>query len=151
MWFSYPREESWIPLPIERVKEIQRLNKDGIVPPDLGEVIEIETNPVKILDYENVVGQDSLTRLDDRRGGKKKNKNRNKNRQNGAPDNQQRQATAVSQVSQPPKTQGPRPDGAFNNNRNKKFRPNRNNQNRPGRNDNPDGHRDQGSQPDKQE
>ncbi|PWK75962.1 cell fate regulator YaaT (PSP1 superfamily) [Mucilaginibacter oryzae] len=82
MWFSYPKEESWIPLPIAKVKEIQQLNKDGVIPEDLGETVEVETAPVKVLDYENVVGQDSLTRLDERRNNnKKKNKNRNKNGQ----------------------------------------------------------------------
>jgi cell fate regulator YaaT (PSP1 superfamily) len=150
MWFSYPREESWIPLPIERVKEIQRLNREGIVPADLGEVVEIETKPVKILDYENVVGQDSLTRLDEHRGGKKKNKNRNKpHKQNGAPDNIQRPTLAVQEGPQDVKTQAPRPEGG-NNNRNKRFRPNRNNQNRPGNPDS-DGNRGRGGQQDKQE
>jgi cell fate regulator YaaT (PSP1 superfamily) len=152
MWFSYPREESWIPLPLERVKEIQRMNKEGILPADLGEVIEVETKPVKVLDYENVVGQDSLTRLDDRRNGKKKNKNRNKNHKpNGVPDGQQRQATAVPQGQQPVKAQGPRPEGANNNNRDKKFRPNRNNDNRPNRNSDRDrGDNKGGNQQDKQ-
>jgi hypothetical protein len=79
MWFSYPGEEAWVPLPLTRVKEIQLMNRGGTIPADLGEVIEIETKPVKILDYENVVGQDSLTRLDERSRNKKKNKNRNKN------------------------------------------------------------------------
>jgi cell fate regulator YaaT (PSP1 superfamily) len=136
MWFSYPREESWIPLPISRVKEIQQMNKEGIVPADLGEVIEIETKPVKILDYENVVGQDSLTRLDERRNNKKKNKNRNKNqRPNGVSESAERPAINANQGPQPLKVQGPprSPDGG-NNNRNKRFRPNRNNQNRPDNN-----------------
>jgi cell fate regulator YaaT (PSP1 superfamily) len=79
MWFSYPMEESWIPLTIQRVKEIQQQNKEGVIPEDLGEIVEVETQPVKALDYENVVGQDSLTRLDERSRNKKKNKNRNKN------------------------------------------------------------------------
>jgi len=74
MWFSYPGEESWIPLTIEKVKEIQQKNKDGVIPEDLGEVIEPENQPVKALDYENVVGQDSLTRLDDKSKSKKKKK-----------------------------------------------------------------------------
>ena len=80
MWFAYPREESWIPLPISRVKEIQQMNRDGVLPEDLGEIVEMETAPVKVLDYENVVGQDSLTRLDDRRNN---NKNKSKNRNKG--------------------------------------------------------------------
>jgi hypothetical protein len=77
MWFSYPREESWIPLPIHKVKEIQQQNKEGIIPADLGEIVEIETLSVKAPDYENVVGQDSLTRLDDRTRNKKKSRNKN--------------------------------------------------------------------------
>jgi len=158
MWFSYPREESWIPLPLERVKEIQRMNKEGVLPADLGEVVEIETKPVKALDYENVVGQDSLTRLDDRRNSKKKNKNRNKNHKpNGVADpdshrDQQRQALATPQSQQPVKAQAPRPEGGNNNNRDRKFRPNRNNQNRPNRNSNSDrGDNNGGNQQDKQE
>jgi cell fate regulator YaaT (PSP1 superfamily) len=87
MWFSYPREEAWVPMPIAKVKEIQQQNREGIIPADLGEVVEIETKPVKVLDYENVVGQDSLTRLDDRRNSNnnrnKNNKNRNRTQQQG--------------------------------------------------------------------
>lgn len=131
MWFSYPREESWIPLPLSRVKEIQRMNKEGILPDDLGEVVELETQPVKALDYENVVGQDSLTRLDERSRNKKKNKNRNKNKPNNQGNNQPRLAAAAGQE----KPQGPKSeDGNNNPNRNRNFRPNRNNQNRPDNN-----------------
>ncbi|MBD1363451.1 hypothetical protein IDJ77_06485 [Mucilaginibacter sp. ZT4R22] len=99
MWFAYPREESWIPLPISRVKEIQQMNRDGVLPEDLGEIIEVETAPVKVLDYENVVGQDSLTRLDERRNNNK-NKSKNKSRNKGPrPD------------GQAPAQAGPRPEG----------------------------------------
>ncbi len=143
MWFSYPREESWIPLPLERVKEIQRLNKEGILPENLGEVVEIETKPVKVLDYENVVGQDSLTRLDERSRNKKKNKNRNKNRQNGAADSSsQRPINTITQNQQASiKPEGAPPADGARNNRNKKFRPNKNNKRRPD-NPNRDGHQD---------
>ncbi|WP_299591660.1 regulatory iron-sulfur-containing complex subunit RicT [Mucilaginibacter sp.] len=153
MWFSYPREESWIPLPIARVKEIQQLNKDGVIPPDLGVVVELESIPVKALDYENVVGQDSLTRLDERRNqNKKKNKNRNKNQRpggqgDGAASTPRPEANAGQvQGQQPARKQEGRPEGG-NPNRNKNFRPNRNNQNRPG---NPNGDRDRGNQPGKE-
>ena len=80
MWFSYPNEESWIPLEIDRVREIRKLNKEGVKPEDLkDEAAEIEVPVVaKILDYENVVGQDSLTRLDERNRNKKKKRSRNK-------------------------------------------------------------------------
>jgi cell fate regulator YaaT (PSP1 superfamily) len=140
MWFSYPGEESWIPLPVKRVKEIQQMNRDGKLPADLGEVVEIETRPVKILDYENVVGQDSLTRLDERNRNKKKNKNRNKNhRQNGAAAGEQRPGVNPQQAQQP-RPQGSRPNG--NNNGSRNFRPNGNNNpnrpnNKPGNPDKP--------------
>jgi cell fate regulator YaaT (PSP1 superfamily) len=114
MWFSYPREESWIPLPINRVKEIQQQNKDGVIPPDLGELAELENKFVKEPDYENVVGQDSLTRLDDRSRNNNKKKNNNKNRNNRNPNqpqgNQQQRAEGQRAEGQRPEG-GNRPDG----------------------------------------
>jgi cell fate regulator YaaT (PSP1 superfamily) len=140
MWFSYPHAENWIPLPIDRVKQIQLMNREGIVPEDLGEVIEVETKPVKILDYENVVGQDSLTRLDERNRKKKNNKNRGKGKNDGKPheNGAPRQVTVVSETIQQTIVVQPRPQGEANNNPNKKkkFRPNRNNRNRPDNNRN---------------
>src|ERR1700749_1183189 len=53
MWFSYPREESWIAVPLARVKEIQQMNKEGLIPADLGEFANIEEF-IKQPDYENV-------------------------------------------------------------------------------------------------
>jgi cell fate regulator YaaT (PSP1 superfamily) len=124
MWFSYPGEESWVPLPIKKVKEIQQQNKDGVIPEDLGEIIEVETVSAKVLDYENVVGQDSLTRLDERRNNnKKKNKSRNKNQKpggtaqaEGKPVNQQQprqqQPQQGSGNPQEKPAQQPRPEGS---------------------------------------
>ncbi|WP_262247735.1 PSP1 domain-containing protein [Parapedobacter soli] len=84
MWFSYPGEESWIPLTTDRVKEINQLNKEGIKPEEIGAVeLEevVEEKPVSY-DYENVVGQDSLTRLDDR-NRKKRRGNKGKRKPDG--------------------------------------------------------------------
>ncbi|RFZ82745.1 hypothetical protein DYU05_11265 [Mucilaginibacter terrenus] len=114
MWFSYPKEENWIPLPIARVKEIQQMNREGAMPADLGEIVEIETKPVKVLDYENVVGQDSLTRLDERRNNnnnKNKNKNRNKGGKPGSASNQQADNNRP-QKQQSSAPAGPRPEGS---------------------------------------
>ena len=87
MWFAYPNTEDWIPLKVDRVKEIMAMNKRGQKPVNLKEEA-IELTPVAVVekthDYENVVGQDSLTRLDD----KPRNKNnRNKNNRNKVSDN----------------------------------------------------------------
>ncbi|RYY34753.1 MAG: hypothetical protein EOP46_12365 [Sphingobacteriaceae bacterium] len=96
MWFSYYGEESWIPLKVAEVKEFQKMNKEGVLAPDLTEKIEEETQPERLPDYENVVGQDSLTRLDDRNRNKKKN---NKNRSKGnKPDQPQQQRNEQQQT-----------------------------------------------------
>ncbi|MET4081026.1 cell fate regulator YaaT (PSP1 superfamily) [Pedobacter sp. UYP30] len=78
MWFSYQGEDDWIPLTAAKVKEILALNKAGKKGPNLKEEAIVIAAPEvleKSYDYENVVGQDSLTRLDDR--SKNKNKARN--------------------------------------------------------------------------
>jgi len=143
MWFSYPREESWIPLPITKVKEIQQMNRDGVIPPDLGEVIELETKPIKVLDYENVVGQDSLTRLDERRNNnnnnKKKSKNRNKPNNPNSPQvtpvaGQPNQPRPIAVVRENRPQQQARPEGN---------RPN----NRPEANNRPEGNKLEGTNP----
>jgi cell fate regulator YaaT (PSP1 superfamily) len=124
MWFSYPREDNWIPLEIDRVKEIQQQNKEGIIPVDLGESKEEESKPIKALDYENVVGQDSLTRLDERNRNKKKNKNRNK------PQGNKPQGVVIPQATENKPAEAIKSNVPNNKNRNnRRFRPNRNNRN----------------------
>jgi cell fate regulator YaaT (PSP1 superfamily) len=79
MWFSYPGAESWIPLPIKKVKELAEQNKKGEKPENLDRAPEkVEVAKPVILDYENVVGQDSLTRLDEKNRKRKKKKPRPK-------------------------------------------------------------------------
>ncbi|MFH1004995.1 MAG: regulatory iron-sulfur-containing complex subunit RicT [Bacteroidota bacterium] len=69
MWFSYENAQGvFIPLSVDRVKEIILLNKDGIKPEELESADVIPK--IKEPDYQNVVGQDSISRFD-------KNKNRN--------------------------------------------------------------------------
>lgn len=77
LWWSYTTEpDVFIPLSIERVKEVMEMNAKGEKPADLPEYREVSAKAeVKQPDFENVVGQDSLTRFDAR-----KNQNRNKNK-----------------------------------------------------------------------
>ncbi|MBC7418349.1 MAG: hypothetical protein H7325_09360 [Pedobacter sp.] len=87
MWFSYQGEDDWIPLTAAKVKEILALNKAGKKGPNLKEeaiVIAVPEVLEKSYDYENVVGQDSLTRLDDRAKGKNTSRNKRTN-QKGKP------------------------------------------------------------------
>ena len=90
MWFSYQGDENWIPVKAARVKEIMAMNKAGKKAPNLKEEAVQIAAPVvveKPLDYENVVGQDSLTRLDERSRGKN-NQNKNNNQKNSRNNNQ---------------------------------------------------------------
>lgn len=83
MWFSFQGDDSWIPLPIDRVKEIQQQNLKGIKPEDIKDLTVTATGvkeKERTYDYENVVGQDSLTRLDDNKNKKRNTRNRSKNK-----------------------------------------------------------------------
>ncbi len=90
MWFTLRDDPSnFIEVPVERVKEILKMNKEGKKPAVLIEK-EYTAAPVVKHDYENVVGQDDLTRFDRPKGqggqkrkkgsGNKRRNNRNKNR-----------------------------------------------------------------------
>ena len=83
MWYSYYDEpDKFIPLEVDRVKEIIALNQEGKKPEDIAVLTEIL--PEKKPDYENVVGQDSLTRFDKpkKKKGKRFFKGNKNNRQN---------------------------------------------------------------------
>lgn len=91
MWFTFRDDPSnFIEVPIERVKEIQKMNKEGEKPALLVDK-EYSAAPVVKHDYENVVGQDDLTRFDRPKGksGQKKHSstkrrnNRNRNKKSG--------------------------------------------------------------------
>jgi len=87
MWFSYPGDESWISLAIDQVREIAEGNKQGVKPEELLALKpEVEVVKSVTYDHENVVGQDSLTRLDDKAKKKKRSssRKRNKHKQQGA-------------------------------------------------------------------
>jgi len=100
MWFSYPHAESWIPLSVQQVKEFAEMNAQGKKPQELIIPEKEEIINVAIPDYENVVGQDSLTRLDERNRKKKKRKPK---RNPGKPENGQKQGP--DQGNQKPKAE----------------------------------------------
>jgi cell fate regulator YaaT (PSP1 superfamily) len=63
---------NWVVLSVDRVNEIIDLNKKGIRPPDLA--LPEEEEKEIVLDYENVVGQDRIDRMDKLKRKKKKKK-----------------------------------------------------------------------------
>jgi len=107
MWFSYPNDENWVPVSAARVKEIMAMNKQGKKAPNLKEeAIQIAAPVVieKSFDYENVVGQDSLTRLDERSKNKNKNQKNNRNKRDKNP-NAEKSAQPKPQQTQQQKPQ----------------------------------------------
>lgn len=83
MWFSYEEEfMTWHELTVGKVNEIIALNKKGVKVAALEEFIEEKIVEDTEL-FNNVVGQDSLTRFDQpKRSRNKKSKNRNRNKKN---------------------------------------------------------------------
>jgi len=77
MFFTFADEpDQFIPVPVKRVKEVIEMNKRGEKPDELGGVKPVKEQAKKEPDFENVVGQDSLTRFDNSRKKKKKKKKR---------------------------------------------------------------------------
>jgi hypothetical protein len=137
IWWSYTTEpDVFIPLSIARVKEVLAMNEKGEKPVDLAEFKEISAIPeVKQPDFENVVGQDSLTRFD-----KQKNQNRNKNKKhhgNKGPNPNNKTANPNNKNQNPnTKTQNPNnktanPNNKSGNNPNRKPNPNQKPNNNP--------------------
>ncbi|HAE66357.1 MAG TPA: hypothetical protein DCS36_02780 [Sphingobacterium sp.] len=110
MWFSFPGAENWIAIPVQQVKELVEMNKQGIKPEAISSAVdndEVREEKNINYDYENVVGQDSLTRLDDRNKRKKKRKSKSNTVK---PENKAGQKTEKSDPN-PPK-QGGKPQVA---------------------------------------
>lgn len=74
MWYSFDRDSvvNITPVPIDRVKEIIELNTKG---QKVDALIDLTVLEEGVLDYKNVVGQESLTRFDDKKGKRRKRKN----------------------------------------------------------------------------
>ncbi len=107
MTYVYKKDDipTFVELPVDRVKEIIDLNKKGVKPENLADA-SVKESEVQLPDYENVVGQESLTRFDKK---KKKQKNFNNN-QNGGQNN--------AQPQNQPKQNQPRPNQPRQNNNN---------------------------------
>ncbi len=82
MWYSSEPNSSvnLMPVPVERVREIQRMNKEGKKPDQLLDHRYQQEEREPSLSFENVVGQDSLTRFDRKSGRKKKRRKKGRNR-----------------------------------------------------------------------
>jgi cell fate regulator YaaT (PSP1 superfamily) len=113
MWYTPIQgiPSGMLAVPVDRVKEIISLNRKG---QKVAKILEDEPNKVaKEIGYQNVVGEDSLTRFDDKNRQSNKNKNRQKN-QPRRPENRQQGDNRPPQENRPPHEQrqggGNRPD-----------------------------------------
>ena len=90
MWYTFDPVNmvNFIPVPVERVREIVELNKKGKKVDELIDLSKVvEEGP---LDFHNVVGQESLTRFDGQKAKKKKKRSNKykRNRNEKRPNNQ---------------------------------------------------------------
>jgi cell fate regulator YaaT (PSP1 superfamily) len=83
LWYINKKDRmQFVAVDAARVKEVIKANKEGIIPEILVEQV-FEDIVEKELDYMNVVGQDDLTRFDNKK--KKKGKPNNKRKPNNGP------------------------------------------------------------------
>ncbi|WP_457615959.1 PSP1 domain-containing protein [Lutibacter sp.] len=81
LWYTYKENRTkWYKLTVDQVKEIIETNKNGEKVPSLEDYESDLIEEAKV-DFENVVGQDSLTRFDVPKR-KKKRRSKNRNRKN---------------------------------------------------------------------
>jgi cell fate regulator YaaT (PSP1 superfamily) len=78
-WYTIESQSvmNMIPISVERVQEIIKLNQKGVIPENLEEYNE--KKPIVEVGYQNDAGQDSITRFEEKRKSKKKKHKRNKN------------------------------------------------------------------------
>ncbi len=76
MWYSTSREggQALIPVPVERVTEIQAMNRNGKEPDELMNISVVERTTA--LEYTNGAGEGSLTRFEKEKSKKKRKKKR---------------------------------------------------------------------------
>jgi len=97
LWYTYKEDKSkWFKLTLSQVQEIIAENKNGNAVESLEEYNEENIEETKI-DFENVVGQDSLTRFDEPKR-KKKRRNNNNRSKNLKARNPQRNSNPKSKV-----------------------------------------------------
>ena len=82
MWYSYQEETvDWVMLEAGMVKRIQKMNEKGELPESL-EVFVRQKETGESQEFNDVVGQESLTRFDQKNKGNKRRRNKNKNKRN---------------------------------------------------------------------
>jgi len=84
MWYAYPGEGALVLLTPEQVRKVQQMNKNGNTPRDLKE-FAFEVEKEVEIGFDNVVGQDSLNRFENKQKPRKKKKKKPRNPNQPAP------------------------------------------------------------------
>ncbi len=149
LWYSLPDERNeWVAVNLADVKKIMAMNEKGEAPEDLKHFDANKPN-VDIPTYENVVGQDELTRFDNKGGRKqggrnKRRKGRPQAKAQGGGNNkgQQKPKRSSGKPNQgggqtnSPEAKAKQGSGNRNNNRNRRRKPRNNgDQNKGNQND----------------
>lgn len=107
----------FISIPVKRVKEIIMLNRKGVIPP---KAVEVSDDVPEDIKYTDGVGEDSLSRFDDKNNRRKrKNRNNRNNRNNGNNGNNNVRRNENKEQDRPNNNNN-------NNNNNRKQRPQQN-------------------------
>lgn len=113
MWYGFKRPGEPFTMagfPIDVVRDILAKNKEGIEPEVDLNMVDEPVEKTKTPDYENVVGQDELTRFDTKiKSGKRKSRNKRRGGNDGPRGGGQGQQGGAGQAQAKP--QGPRPEG----------------------------------------
>lgn len=82
MYYAFDKEGkgNLIKIPVKRIKEIIAMNRKGIIPP---KAVEAEDNEVEDIKYTDGVGEESLSRFDEKK--QKRHRSKNKNNTKGNP------------------------------------------------------------------
>lgn len=112
MWFGFKGEDAWHPIPVEQVKEIIALNKQGVVPPSLLQLTEL------VVEAPGPINSD-LARMDKKysdRSQRDRDQQRFRTKKKGgtgpanvSPGGPPAQAAAPKQVAPTPKPVTPKP------------------------------------------
>jgi hypothetical protein len=100
-------QEQFYTFSIERVKEMVEMNKKGIKIERL-DAAKPEKPQAPQITFQNVVGQDSITRFDKQNNNKSKNKNKNRNKNRPKPANGN--PNSNTNTNNPPKQNAPKPN-----------------------------------------
>jgi cell fate regulator YaaT (PSP1 superfamily) len=129
LWYTYKEERfKWFRLTLEQVLEIVELNKKNEKSISLEEYEADIEIPVKV-DFEDAVGQDSLTRFDVPKTNKRKKNNRNRNKKK--PAREQANNNNSKPKPRPNPNQKKKPQGKSQPNKNPNQKPKLNPQQKP--------------------